>query len=121
MSVVHSSIDALRKAVEASLHCGSLFTTKLTIHFRHDVYKYVFKDKRECLENDFSKEFFPPKWDVAFNKIGDGCRIQYPILFKPAIQWSKTTYVKDGDGTFVPKPRFCNEILHITLTKIRCN
>lgn len=82
---------ALRKAVEGSLRRGSIFNSKLTIGFRLDVFRYLFKDKRDCSRDDFPEEFFPLDWDVVYNKIGDGCRIQYPVSLRPAIQWSECT------------------------------
>ena len=112
---------AKRKAVEASLRSGALFNAKITVNFRADVFKYLFKDNRECNSDDFPEDLFPPHWDTVYNKIGDGCRLQYPIILRPAIQWSKRAYIKTNAGEIVEKPRFCTEVLHIKLSKIRCN
>lgn len=79
-AIVLENTVGMRKAIEASLRSGALFNTKLTISFRVDVFRYVFKDNRECNRDDFPKELFPLHWDTVYNKIGDGCRIQYPII-----------------------------------------
>ena len=106
---------AMRKAVEASLRNGALFNTKITVN----VLKYLYKDNRECNSDDFPEDLIPPDWDTVYNKIGDCCRLQYPIILQPALQWSKQAYIKTNAGE--KKPRFCSEVLHIKLSKIRCN
>ena len=70
--------------------------------------------------DDFPEEFFPLDWDMVYNKIRDGCRIQYPVSLRPAIQWSKRVYFKGEDGTLMEKSRFCSKVVHIKLNKTRC-
>ena len=97
---------AMRKATEASLRRRSLLNSKLTVNFRLDVYRYTFKDKQDCNRYDFPEDLFPFNWDVVYKKIRDGCRIQYPVSFKPAIQWSKRVYFKGEDDNILRNQDF---------------
>ena len=55
---------AMRKAIEASLR-GSLLNSKLTVNFRLDVYRYMFKDKWDCNRNDFPEDLFPTFYSIG--------------------------------------------------------
>ena len=74
-----------------------------------------------CDKSDFPVQYFPLDWDVVYNRLGDGYRIQYPVFLKPAVQWTRKAYAKDSGGSLVEKPRFCMEVVNIKLNKVRCN
>ena len=51
-----------------------------------------------------------------YDKLGDGCCIDFPIRLESKLKWS--TIVYNGNG--VVKPRVFNEIVCATLVKNRC-
>ena len=55
-------------------------------------YKYFYSE-------DFNPVYFTPGWDTAYDHLGDGCRIHFPVEMKWATRWSKKLYDKEEDGT----------------------
>ena len=68
------------------------------------------------------KKFFPcnppfkDDWYVAYDKLGDGCSVDFPIILESKITWSPK--VSNSDGSI--KPIVFSEIICVTVVKIRC-
>ena len=45
--------------------------------------KRTFFDK-----NDFDTTYFKDDWYIAYDKLGDGCTIHFPIRLESKIRWS---------------------------------
>ena len=122
-SVILEGVSLLKQRVEESLRAGTIRGCKFTVPFRFDVFHHLFSRKPnwEYIETDFPSHLFAPGWDTVYSCIGDGCRVVFPIIMKPSVQWSKKCYWKQPDGSLKLKPRFFTEVLHIKLNKTRCN
>lgn len=115
-------MDALR-------HRGP--TQTLSLEFRHDVFKYLFKGKgrnaeernwRLFDESDFIRCKLPSNWNCLFDKHGDGVKIRFPVKMRKFMQLSPKTYQRVGGG-IIEVPRAYNEKISIKFIKITasCN
>ena len=68
---------------------------------------------------DFNTEYFP-SWSKCHDKLGDGCTIDFPIRLHSKLKWSSRTFIKQDDGTVMPKARSFEEVLVVNLVKKRC-
>ena len=112
-----SLLDALR-------HKGP--EERLSLEFRHDVYKYLFngkgrdaKEKNWGLldENDFSKCKLPPNWNCIFDKRGDGVKLRFPLKMRKFLQLSPMTYQRVAED-IVEAPRAYIEKITINFVKV---
>ena len=65
---------------------------------------------------DFNTEYFP-SWSKCHDKLGDGCTIDFPIRLHSKLKWSSRTFIKQDDGTVMPKARSFEEVLVVNLVK----
>ena len=96
----------------------------ITVPFRTDVYMFLFGRKgkepshglgRWYENEDFNTEYFP-SWSKCHDKLGDGCTIDFPIrLHMQKLKWSTRTFIKQDDGTVMPKARSFEEVLVVNL------
>ena len=115
--------------ISASLKCGVNRSFKFTVPFRTDVYIFLFGQKgkehsyglgRWYENEDFNTEYFPCNWYKCHDKLGDGCTIDFPICLHSKLKWSPTTFIKQVDGTVMPKEKSFEEVLVVNLVKKRC-
>lgn len=99
---------------------------KITMEFRHDVYKYLFQEKgREAKEKnwrlfdakDFSKCKLPPNWNCKYDKHGDGVEIKFPLKMRKFLQLSPITYQRVAED-IVEAPRAYIEKITIKFVKV---
>jgi len=69
---------------------------------------------------EFSSAYFPVGWHIVHDRLGDGCRVDFPIRLESKLKWSSTVYSKQDDGTLLPKPRTFTEMIYVSLVKVRC-
>lgn len=69
---------------------------------------------------DFAPEFFPENWDVVFDRLGDGCQVDFPIKIITVLKYGKKCFKKNNDGSITEKPRTFYETLSVILFKKRC-
>ena len=69
-----------------SLKSGCIRRCKFSTPFRMDVFKYLFEGKgvrpsfgqgTNYEKENFDEIFFPSNWDVAYDHLGDGCKVHY--------------------------------------------
>ena len=53
---------------------------------------------------------------IVYDKLGDGCRIDFPVRLESRIKWSGVIYNSDGSA----KPRVFIEMISVTIVKSRC-
>ena len=109
-------------AVNKSLKSGVNTNCKIEIKFRTDVFRYLFNNKgrkpttgRGLFYNldDFDTTYFTDNW---YDKLGDGCTIDFPVRLESKLKWSSVVYNCTGNV----KPRVFSEIVCATLVKTRC-
>ncbi len=103
--------------------------SRFTVSFRTDVFMLLFGGKGQetsrgkgrlySLE-DFNSEYFNSTWFVCHDKLGNGCRITFPVKLESVVRFSPVSFDKTIDGTLLPKPRAFSELLVVTLVKERC-
>jgi len=114
--------------VNRSLKLGVNLFTSFTISFRTDVFRFLFDGKgrespfRNGLFYDsdaFDATYFPVEWNVAHDRLGDGCKVLFPIRMHSKLKWATTVYKKEADDV-VPKSKSFTEVCTIWLVKQRC-
>lgn len=96
----------------------------LTLDFREDIYKKLFKDKGhkfgwwQVLEKeDFLLQYFPDRWDVNLNEHGEGMKLHYPVKIRCFISWSPPKF-ESINGETVQCKRAPFEKLSIQVKKV---
>ena len=115
--------------MQRSLKLGVNLNCTFSVEFRVDVFNFLFKGKGRAPPaghglfydlNSFSTTYFPVDWHVVYNKLGDGCRIDFPVRLESKLKWSSKVYVRDTSGNLVLKPRTFTEMVYVRLVKCRC-
>ena len=67
-------------------------------------------------------EYFPGNWYQCYDKLGDGCSIdfEYPIRLHSKVKWSRATFTKQDNGMITPKAKIFQEVLVVNIVKKRC-
>ena len=65
---------------------------------------------------DFDKTYFMDEWYIAYDRLGDGCKIDFPVRLESRIKWSTQVFSSSGSV----KPKVCTEMIYVTLVKSRC-
>ena len=69
---------------------------------------------------DFSNVYFPADWYVVYDKLGNGCKVVFPVRLESKIRLSSPVYSKMSDGSIVLQPKTFTEMICVTLVKARC-
>ena len=127
--VIADNVSTLVSSIQSSLKLGVNRSCKFSLEFRMDVFRFLFSDKGTTpptgrgkfyeLE-EFSSAYFPAGWHIVYDRLGDGCRVDFPIRLESKLKWSSTVYSKQDDGTLLPKPRTFTEMIYVSLVKVRC-
>ena len=122
--VIADAVSSFRAAVDRSLKAGLNCNNRIEIEFRVDVFKYLFSGKGRTpptgrglfydLE-DFDATFFTSNWYIAYDKLGDGCCVDFPIRLESKLKWSSVVFTSSR----TMKPKLFTEIICITLVKCR--
>ena len=102
---------------------------RLTVNFRTDVFKFLFEGKgreysygrgRMYSQDDFDEQYFDKDWHRAHDRLGDGCKVEFPLHMASKVKWSPTVYVRDERGAVLPKKKKCDELVTVWIVKQRC-
>ena len=127
--VITDNVSSLVSSIWHSLKLGVNRNCKFSLEFTTDVFNFLFSGKGTTPPNgwgkfygleDFGSTYFPAGWHVVYDRLGDGCRIDFPIRLESKLKWSTTLYSKQEDGTLVPKPKTFTEMICVSLVKVRC-
>ena len=100
-------------------------SNRLEVEFRVDVFRYLFQGKghapprgRGLFYNleDFDETYFMDEWYIVYDRLGDGCKIDFPIRLESRIKWSSQVFSRSGSV----KPKIFKEMIYVTLVKSRC-
>ena len=129
--VVSDSISSLILGIQGSLRRGINLNCKFNVEFRVDVFSYMYlfsgigslppsgQGKLYNLD-DFNPTFFPGNWFIVYDKLGNGCKVDFPVRLESKLKWSPTVYDKLPNGTVVVREKIFTEVLVVTLVKKRC-
>ena len=96
--------------------------TASIIEMRHDVFRFLFKNKGEqskrrgwleLRRQDFSNCELPQAWDSYVDHLGDGKKVVYPILVRPVLQRGPKSYTKGAKGALELLPQYNRECVKI--------
>ena len=119
-------VNNFRHAVATSLNLGSDRDNTIRCHFRHDVYRYLFKDRTELKFDDFNSTYFTPGWDQCCRQykgvaqtVYTSCRIEFPLTIALYLDWDKPEqfYKDDNSETIVKSKRTFVEMIRININK----
>ena len=127
--VVSDNVNSLILGIQCSLRRGINLNCKFNVEFRLDVFSYLFSGKGSLppsgkgkLYNldDFNPTFFPINWFIVYDKLGNGCKVDFPVRLESKLKWSPALYDKLPNGTVVVRKKIFSEIVVVTLVKKRC-
>lgn len=122
-------VSRLVLQVQRSLKSGVNLNRVFSVEFRVDVFNFLFKNKGRAPPagrglfydlSSFSTTYFPVDWHVVYDKLGDGCRVDFPVRLESKLKWSNKAYTKDTSGNLELKPRTFTEMIYVKLVKCRC-
>lgn len=122
--VIADAASHFMAAVQKSLKSGVNCNNRLDLEFKTDVFRFLFNGKGRNPPkgrglfydmDDFDRTYFRDDWCVAYDKLGDGCAIDFPVRLENKIRWSPVVFSVDC----TVKPRIFSEILCVTLVKKR--
>ena len=129
MRVVLDDVSTFICNINHSLMCGVNRACSFSFPFRTDVFKYLFGGKgRACPHrfglfydfDDFNPCFFPPDWCRCYDRLGDGCRVVFPIRMYSKVRWLPASYTKDENCVLARKKRSFTEVCNVCILKTRC-
>ena len=91
------------KEVQRSLKLGVNLCCSFTVGFRIDVFNFLFKGKGSVPPTgrgnffelvDFNKLYFPEDWHVVYDKLGNGCKVVFPVRLESKTKFSSSVYGK---------------------------
>lgn len=68
---------------------------------------------------DFNPCFFPPDWCRCYDRLGDGCRVVFPIRMYSKVCWLPASYTKDDNCVLARKKRSFTEVCNVCILKTR--
>ena len=92
LNSVSNFVDAISRSVRA----GTVRNTKFTVEFRTNVFK-LFAGKGEVASKgrghlyqqaDFDSGYFIAGWSQCWDRLGDGCKVVFPIQMHSYIKFS---------------------------------
>ena len=114
-------------SIDRSLRTECIRNTVIRLPFRHDIFRFLFKDKdTDKLQlTDFTTEYFPYGWNQWCQQYSGsdglmycGRTIVFPIRIRSYLQWTKpNSFVKLTDGTIQPKQRTFIEMIRVYIRK----
>ena len=84
-----------------SLKLGVNLNCSFSVDFRVDVFNFLFSGKGSVPPSgrgnffelaDFSNVYFPAGWYVVYDKLGDGCKVVFPVRLESKIRYSSPVY-----------------------------
>ena len=120
---IADSVSSLVTAVQNSLRHGCVRNCMFVISFRCDVFNFLFSGKGSLIhgkkgryysEADFDPTYFYVNWFVSYSKLGDGCKLEFPIILRSYVKFSPCTYTKNDDNV-VARPRDFTELLSVSV------
>ena len=127
--MVSEAISNFENEVARSLKSGVNRRCSFSVLFRTDVFKFLFGGKgNDCPHKlgknynleDFDGALFSPEWYRCYDRLGDGCTVQFPMRMYSRILWSPVAYLKGVDDVVTPKKRSFKEICNVWISKTRC-
>ena len=108
--IVADCVSNLCTAVQNSLRVGVVRNCSFVVPFRVDVFGFLFRDKGSTVRGkrgrmfslaDFNQTYFPSNWFVSHSRLGDGCKLDFPINLRNHVKFSPLTYFKDHNNDMV--------------------
>lgn len=130
-SAVQHSVNNFCMAVARSLKVGCIRANEFNVEFSLDVFRSLFNNKGTVTALDGStrgklyelsdfEDHFPKGWNTLYNKLGDGCTVDFPIVMLPSINYGPKRYYKKCNGSVIGITRFFSEIVSVSLYKRTC-
>ena len=116
-------------AIQGSLRVGVIHNSRFSVHFRSDVFRFLFSGKgtvvsgrrgRHYVEDDFDPHYFQPGWWVCYDKLGNGCKVSFPICMYHYVKFTPAVFCKNDNGLVVPRARDFDELLVVSVAKSCC-
>lgn len=101
----------------------------ITVNFCTDVFRFLFNNKGTDYTHgrghiykldDFDATYFPKDWYKTYDRLGDGCEIEFPVRMYSKLKWSPVFFTYDNTSGVSPKNTHFEEVCVIWICKKRC-
>ena len=123
---IMDNVSNFMSGLSGCLKSGAIRKCQFTVEFRMDVFRYLFRDRgtkptrglgKLYQKVDFSEQFFSSEWDKVYDRLGDGCQVDFPIRMHSKLRWSPIVYTQGEDGMLVHKPQSFSEVVVLNVVK----
>ena len=126
------SVSCFTAAVQSSLKSGTIRNCDFCVPFRTDVFNFLFKTKGSVVNrtksryksynlSDFDTQHFTDiNWYVVHDRLGNGCKLEFPVDMFSTLKYSPKVFCKDSTGTVTTKPRTFTEVVYVSVVKHHC-
>ena len=96
------------------------------VNLLKDVFRYLFRDRGTKPTRglgklnqtvDFSEHVFSSEWDKVYDRLGDGCQVEFPIRMHSKLRLSSIVYTQGEDGMLVHKQQSFSEVFVLNVVK----
>ena len=129
--VVSDNVSSLILGIQGSLRRGTNLNCKFNVEFRIDVFSYLFSGRgslppsgQRKLYNldDFNPMFFPSNWFIVYDKLRNGCTVNFPVCIESKLKWSPVDFLLhllNLQSLMVKSPvNFCGLVTFLYLTAV---
>ena len=127
-SLIRDAISSFLCSLHSSLNVGTIRCCKFSIEFRIDIYNFLFDGKGSkptsgkgllYYQDDFHSEYFSEDWFLSYDRLGNGCCVDFPIRMQPTLKQGPTRYLR-RNSELVKQKRVYLEYLVVNIVKCRC-
>ena len=121
--VIQDNVGTFTVELDKSLRRGSSRDFTVNVNFRHDVFRFLFKDKTTLYYNDFDKKYFKEGWDQCCSDYSDdddfncGIRLTYPVKCRLYFRSNKDGHYRNCNGNIVSKLPSFIEMVEFEIVK----
>ena len=66
---------------------------------------------------DFDAQYFTQDWHTSHDKLGNGCKIDFPLYMYSKVKFSQATYTLTSTGV-TKKPHDFTEVVYVDVVKV---
>ena len=122
---IREAVGNFTSAMDRSLRKSCIRASILRIQFRHDVFRYLFGNKKELVLGDFDEHYFPSGYNQWCRQYGTddnpsyyGHSIVFLLKVRTYLQWTRRNSVfKLPDRTLQQKQRTFLEMIRVDVIK----
>ena len=96
------AVSAFLCSLHRSLNLGTIRCCKFSLEYRFDVFNFLFSGKGSKPKSgrgllyrlaDFDRTYFSSNWFLSYDRLGNACRVDFPIRMQPRLKQGPIRYM----------------------------